>query len=141
MDCIIKTFFVLLLFSLVSLSLSDEVLDKINERLHNLETTNTELVTAVQSLDIKLRNAQEQLNVSTSANNLIQEKFEVLNEQLEGLEEFINLTHTPETCGKLSLLGITKSMVSLIDPDGKGENNTPIKVRNSKCNIHFDTLK
>ena len=141
MDCIIKTFFVLLLFSLVSLSLSDEVLDKINERLHNLETTNTELVTAVQSLDIKLRNAQEQLNVSTSANNLIQEKFEVLNEQLGGLEEFIKLTHTPETCGKLSLLGITKSMVSLIDPDGKGENNTPIKVRNSKCNIHFDTLK
>ena len=141
MDCIIKTFFVLLLFSLVSLSLSDEVLDKINERLHNLETTNTELVTAVQSLDIKLRNAQEQLNVSTSANNLIQEKFEVLNEQLEGLEEFIKLTHTPKTCGKLSLLGITKSMVSLIDPDGKGENNTPIKVRNSKCNIHFDTLK
>ena len=133
MDCLLKNFFLLLLFSLISLSLGDEVLDKINaleERVHNLETTNTELVTAVQSLDIKLGKAQEQLNVSTSANNLVKQKVEALNEQLEDLEEFTNLINIYETCGKLSLLGITKSMESLIDPDGRGENNTPIKVRN-----------
>ena len=53
-----------------------------------------------------------------------------MDEQLEDLEEFTNLINIYETCGKLSLLGITKSMESLIDPDGRGENNTPIKVRN-----------
>ena len=78
---VLKNFFVLLLFSLVALSLGDEVLDKIQtleERVHNLETTNLELVTAVQSLDINLREAQEQLNVSTSANNLVHQKIEDL---------------------------------------------------------------
>ena len=80
MDCILKTFFVLLLFSIVSLSLGDEVLDKINaleERVHNLEMTNTELVAAVQELHTKLGEAQEQLNVSTSINNLVEQKDEV----------------------------------------------------------------
>ena len=80
MDCILKTFFVLLLFSIVSLSLGDEVLDKINaleERVHNLEMTNTELVAAVQDLNTKLGEAQEQLNVSTSVNNLVEQKDEV----------------------------------------------------------------
>ena len=141
MDCLLKNFVVFLLFFLVSLSLGDEVLDKINaleERVHNLETTNVELVTAVQALDIKLGDAQEQLNVSISSKNLVEQKVEALNEQLKDLEEFTNLIHIPETCGKLSLLGITKSMESLIDPDGKGQNNTPIKVRNFKYDIHFD---
>ena len=143
MDCLLKNFFLLLLFSLISLSLCDEVLDKINaleERVHNLETTNTELVTAVQSLDIKLGKAQEQLNVSTSANNLVKQKVEALNEQFVDLEEFTVLIHVPETCGKLSLLGIKKSMETLIDPDGNGENNAPIKVRNFKYAIHFDNF-
>ena len=143
MDCILKTFFVLLLFSIVSLSLGDEVLDKINaleERVHNLEMTNTELVAAVQDLNTKLGEAQQQLNVSTSVNNLFEQKVETLDEQLEDLEEFTVLINVPETCGKLSLLGITKSMESLIDPDGSGENNAPIKARNFKYAIRFDNF-
>ena len=157
MGCALKNFFVLLLFSYVPLSLGDEVLDKINamegrvlkleeqnhskeRRIHNLETTNLDLVTAIQALDIKFREAQEQLNISSFANNLVEQKVEVLDGQLEDLEEFTNLIHIPESCGKLSLLGITKSMESLIDPDGKGENNAPIKVSNFKYYIHFDNL-
>ena len=141
MDCILKTFFVLLLFSFVSLSLGNEVLDKINaleERVHNLEMTNIELVTSVQACNTKLGEAQEQLNVSTSANNLVKQKVEALDEQLGDLEEFTNLLPIPESCGKLSLLGITKSMESLIDPDGKGENNAPIKVSNFRYDTYFD---
>ena len=62
----------------------------------------------------------------------------ILDGKLEDIEEFINLVHIPESCGKLSLLGIKKSMESLIDPDGKGENNDPIKVSNFKYYIHID---
>ena len=94
--------------------------------------TNLELVTAIQLFDIKLRESQEQLNVSSSANNLFEQKVEVLDGELEDLKKFTNLILIPESCGKLSLLGITKSMESLIDPDGKGENNAPIKVSNFK---------
>ena len=61
-----------------------------------------------------------------------------MDEQLEDLEEFINLINIYETCGKLSLLGSTKSMETLIDPDGRRENNAPIKVRNFKYDVHFD---
>ena len=145
MGCTLQNFFVLLLLSFTSLSVGDEVLDKINalegrvlkleeqnhskeRRIHNLEMTNLELVTAIQVFDIKLRESQEQLNVSSSANNLVEQKVEILEGETEDLKEFINLNLIPESCGKLSLLGITKSMESLIDPDGKGENNAPIKV-------------
>ena len=149
MGCTLKNFFILLLFSYIPLSLGVEVLDKINAlegrvlkleeenhskevRIHNLETTNLELVTAIQAFDIKVTDAQEQLNVSSSANNLFEQKVEVLDGELEDLKKFTNLILIPESCGKLSLLGITKSMESLIDPDGKGENNAPIKVSNFK---------
>ena len=145
MGCALKNFFILLLFCYIPLSLGDEVLDIINtldgrvlkleeqnqskeRRIHNLEMTNLELVTAIQVFDIKLRESQEQLNVSSSANNLLEQKVKALDGQLEHLGEFTNLVLIPESCGKLSLLGITKSMESLIDPDGKGENNAPIKV-------------
>ena len=94
------------------------------------------------AFDIKFHEAQEQLNVSSSANNLVEQKVEILGRILDGkledMEEFINLVHIPESCGKLSLLGIKKSMESLIDPDGKGENNDPIKVSNFKYYIHLD---
>ena len=155
MGCALKNFFILLLFCYIPLSLGDEVLDIINtldgrvlkleeqnqskeRRIHNLEMTNLELVTAIQVFDIKLRESQEQLNVSSSANNLVEQKVEILEGETEDLKEFINLNLIPESCGKLSLLGITKSMESLIDPDGKGENNAPIKVSNFKYYIHVD---
>ena len=44
------------------------------------------------------------------------------------LENYINTINAPESCGQLSLLGVSKSKRILIDPDGKGINDVPIEV-------------
>ena len=44
------------------------------------------------------------------------------------LEDYINKINAQESCGQLSLLGVSKSKRILIDPDGKGMNDVPIEV-------------
>ena len=48
--------------------------------------------------------------------------------ELHELKNYINLIEAPESCGQLSLLGVTQSRRILLDPDGKGINDVPIQV-------------
>ena len=66
--------------------------------------------------------------------SLVDEKIEILNEQVNDMEEYSNLVNAPESCGHLKLLGATKSKNISIDFDGKGANIAPLEVCDQNSN-------
>ena len=106
-------FTICLVLSITQFSLGDDVLEMIrvieerfnafeesehqkDERIAALETTNTELVTEVQNLGMKLKKA-------------------LMN--LTELDEYTNLVNVHQSCGALALLGLSKSRQLLVDYD------------------------
>ena len=67
-------------------------------------------------------------NVLAMAKNLVENEIREINNQVMTQKEYDSLVNPPESCGELSLYGVSDSRKLLIDPDGKGVENGPIEV-------------
>ena len=107
---------------------------KKQQQINVLKASHAQLIYQVASLTTKLSefhgNVSEKLNeVKTSTNNLVQNEIGNISEKLTDFEEFSILLNMPQSCGQLKYLGVSKSKKLLVDPDGSGENNAPIEVK------------
>jgi len=123
----------LLIFSVASMCRGNVLLDqtmavveeKFERRISNLERNNLELVTEVQAL--RLLSNQTQYNINAT-NEMVEDKFDDLKEEVRDLSDFTNIVNMPESCGHLKLMGDSKSKTLLVKPDGENSNEAPIKV-------------
>jgi len=99
--------------------------EKFERRISNLERNNLELVTEVQAL--RLLSNQTQYNINAT-NEMVEDKFDDLKEEVRDLSDFTNIVNMPESCGHLKLMGDSKSKTLLVKPDGENSNEAPIKV-------------
>ena len=110
-----------LILSFTSLCLCDEVL----ERIKAVEEENKSQAKRLQILEYQ---NGELLNRIVQSSTLVENKVGNLHEEFTDFEQFMNLVTVPQTCGQLSLFGVTKPKKIRVDPDGKGANNGPIEV-------------
>ena len=111
--------FLILFFT--SPCLCDEVL----ERIKAIEEENKSQARKINLLEYQ---NGELLNRIVQCSTLVENKVGHLHEQFTEFEQFMNLVTVPQTCGQLSLFGVTKPKKIRVDPDGKGANNGPIEV-------------
>ena len=147
----------LLLIALVSNCESNEILDRIeaiektnkklveenkskSSRINLLEEQNVQMSTTLNAMSVAMNAVLIQLNetkkdisnteenVLAMAKNLVENEIREINNQVITQKEYDSLVNPPESCGELSLYGVSDSRKLLIDPDGKGVENDPIEV-------------
>ena len=140
----------LLIIALVSNCESNEVLDRIeaiekinkelveenkskSSRISLLEEQNVQISTTLDAVLIQLNETKKDIsnteeNVLAMAKNLVENEIRKINNQVMTQKEYDSLVNPPESCGELSLYGVSDSKKLLIDPDGKGVENDPIEV-------------
>ena len=114
-------------------TLKDRKINVLEEKLEvqslknaDWSTKLNELKFDLQEMRANLNSTKESMSVETKA--LIENKFEVLNSELEDLDEFTKSVNVQESCVQWKILGISTTENLPVDPDGKGDNNEPIKV-------------
>ena len=140
----------LLIIALVSNCESNEVLDRIeaiekinkelveenkskSSRISLLEEQNVHISTTLNAVLIQLNETKKDIsnteeNVLAMAKSLVENEIREINNQVMTQKEYDSLVNPPESCGELSLYGVSDSKKLLIDPDGKGVENDPIEV-------------
>ena len=147
----------LLIIALVSNCESNEILDRIeaiektnkklveenkskSSRINLLEEQNVQMSTTLNAMSVAMNAVLIQLNetkedisnteenVLAMAKNLVENEIREINNQVMTQKEYDSLVNPPESCGELSLYGVSDSKKLLIDPDGKGVENDPIEV-------------
>ena len=90
-------------------------------------------INLLKRIEVKKDISNTEENVLAMAKNLVENEIREINNQVMTQKEHDSLVNPPESCGELSLYGVSDSRKLLIDPDGKGVENDPIQV---SCYFH-----